>query len=57
MQERPEVKIEHIVQLAQISATSGIEYLTKDEVRNMLAKYAGFELVEEAESKKEKKGI
>lgn len=47
MQERPEVKIEHIIQLAQISATSGIEYLTRDEVRNMLAKYAGFELQEE----------
>ena len=46
MQDRPEVKIEHIIQLAQISATSGIEYLTKDEARNMLAKYAGFELTE-----------
>jgi len=46
MPERPEVKIDHIVQLAQISATSGIEYLTRDEVRNMLAKYAGFELQE-----------
>ena len=52
MQERPEVKIEHIVQLAQISATSGIEYLTKDEVRNMLAKYASFELQEQPEDQK-----
>jgi hypothetical protein len=51
MSDRPEVKIEHIVQLAQISATSGIEYLTKDEVRNMLAKYAGFELQEQTEEK------
>jgi len=47
MQERPEVKIEHIIQLAQISATSGIEYVTRTEARNMLAKYAGFELEEE----------
>jgi hypothetical protein len=49
--DRPEVKMEHIVQLAQISATSGIEYLTRDEVRNMLAKYAGFELQEQPEEK------
>jgi hypothetical protein len=41
--------MEHIVQLAQISAASGIEYLTRDEVRNMLAKYAGFELQEQTE--------
>jgi len=47
--DRPEVKMEHIVQLAQISATSGIEYLTREEVRNMLAKYAGFELQEQTE--------
>jgi len=47
MQDRPEVKIEHIIQLAQITATSGIEYLTREEVRNMLAKYAGFELQED----------
>jgi hypothetical protein len=49
--DRPEVKMEHIVQLAQISATSGIEYLTRDEVRNMLAKNAGFELQEQPEEK------
>jgi hypothetical protein len=49
--DRPEVKMEHIVQLAQISATSGIEYLTRDEVRNMLAKYAGFEIQEQPEEK------
>ena len=49
--DRPEVKMEHIVQLAQISATSGIEYLTRYEVRNMLAKYAGFELQEQTEEK------
>lgn len=49
MPDRPEVKMEHIVQLAQISATSGIEYLTREEVRNMLAKYAGFELQTQTE--------
>jgi hypothetical protein len=49
--DRPKVKMEHIVQLAQISATSGIEYLTRDELRNMLAKYAGFELQEQPEEK------
>jgi hypothetical protein len=53
MPDRPEVKMEHIVQLAQISATSGIEYLTRDEVRNMLAKYAGFELQEQPPEEKE----
>jgi hypothetical protein len=47
--DKPEVKMEHIVQLAQISAASGIEYLTRDEVRNMLAKYAGFEIQEQTE--------
>jgi len=51
--DRPEVKMEHIVQLAQISATSGIEYLTRDEVRNMLAKNAGFELQEEPKGTRE----
>lgn len=53
LMERPEVKIEHIIQLAQVSAQSGIEYLTREEVRNMLAKYAGFELTEEAEKEDE----
>jgi len=47
MQERPEVELEHLIQLIQVSATSGIEYITRQEARSMLAKYAGFELTEE----------
>ena len=50
--DKPEVKMEHIVQLAQISATSGVEYLTRDEVRSMLSKYAGFELQQKPEESK-----
>lgn len=49
MPDRPEVKLADMIQLAQISATSGIEYVTKDEVRNYLAKNAGFELQEPAQ--------
>jgi len=56
MQERPEVELENLIQLIQVSATSGIEYITRQEARSMLAKYAGFELTEEQQPpEKEKK--
>jgi hypothetical protein len=44
--ERPELSMEDIVNFAKISAETGIPYLTKDEVRDMLRKF-GFELQEE----------
>jgi hypothetical protein len=44
--ERPELSMTDIVNFATISAQTGIPYLTKDEVRNMLRKF-GFELQEE----------
>jgi len=44
--ERPELSFADIVTLAQISGQTGIEYLTKQEVRRMLRKF-GFEVSEE----------
>jgi len=45
MPETPEIEIADIVKLAEISATSGIQYVRPDEVRKMLVKI-GFELTE-----------
>jgi hypothetical protein len=44
--ERPEVSVADVVRLAEVSATSGVQYLHPDEVRKMLVKM-GFELSEE----------
>jgi hypothetical protein len=46
--EKPELSFENIIALAQVSAQTGVEYLSKDEVRRMLRKF-GFE-VEESQS-------
>ena len=45
MPETPEIEVADIVKLAEISATSGIQYVRPDEVRKMLVKI-GFELTE-----------
>lgn len=44
--ERPEVSVADVVRLAEVSTTSGVQYLHPDEVRRMLVKM-GFELSEE----------
>jgi hypothetical protein len=44
--ERPEVSVADVVRLAEVSATSGVQYLRPEEVRRMLVKM-GFELLEE----------
>ena len=46
--EKPEVKIEDIIRLAEISASYGVEYLRPEEVRKNLVK-SGFELWEKEE--------
>jgi len=43
--EKPEINLADIVRLAEVSATSGVQYIRPEEVRNMLAKI-GFELTE-----------
>jgi hypothetical protein len=43
--ERPEVSVADVVRLAEVSATSGIQYLRPEEVRKMLVKM-GFDLTE-----------
>jgi hypothetical protein len=45
MPETPEIKVVDILKLAEISATSGIQYVQPDEARKMLVKI-GFELTE-----------
>jgi len=47
--ERPEVTLADVVNLAKISADTGVEYLTKTETRNLLRKF-GFELEEAPEA-------
>lgn len=47
--ERREISFQEIVTLAQISAQTGVPYLTKGEVRNLLRKF-GYELKEEPET-------
>jgi len=46
--EKPEVKLNDIIQLAEISASHGIEYIRPEEVRKNLVK-SGFELWEKEE--------
>ncbi len=43
--ERPEVSLADVVRLAEVSATSGVQYLHPEEVRKMLVKM-GFEITE-----------
>ena len=45
MPEKPEINVADIVRLAEVSATSGVQYIRPEEVRNMLVKI-GFELTE-----------
>lgn len=45
MLETPKVEVADIVKLAEVSATSGIQYVRSDEIRKMLVKI-GFELTE-----------
>jgi len=46
--EKPEVKLDDIIQLAEISASYGVEYIRPEEVRKNLVK-SGFELWEKEE--------
>jgi len=48
MPETPEIELEDVVRLAEISATSGVQYVRPDEVRKILVKM-GFELTEPKE--------
>jgi hypothetical protein len=43
--ERPEVSVADVVRLAEVSATSGVQYIHPKEVRKMLVKM-GFDLTE-----------
>jgi hypothetical protein len=56
--EKPEVKLEDMIRLAEISASSGVEYVRPEEVRKNLIK-SGFELWERGRVSREvkKRGI
>jgi transposase len=43
MAEKPEIELADVVRLAEISATTGVQYVRPDEVRKMLVRI-GFEL-------------
>ena len=45
MPETPEIELEDVVRLAEISATSNVQYVRPDEVRKILVKM-GFELTD-----------
>jgi len=45
MPETPEIELEDVVRLAEISATTRVQYVRPDEVRKILVKM-GFELTE-----------
>lgn len=47
MPETPEIELEDVVKLAEISATTRVQYVRPDEVREILVKM-GFELTEPA---------
>jgi hypothetical protein len=49
MPETPEIELEDVVRLAEISATTGVQYVRPDEVRKILVKM-GFELTEPEET-------
>jgi len=46
--EKPEVKLEDLIRLAEISASYGVEYIRPEEVRKNLVR-SGFELWEKEE--------
>ena len=52
MPETPEIELEDVVRLAEISATTGVQYVRSDEVRKILVKM-GFELTEPKETESE----
>ncbi len=52
MPETPEIELEDVVRLAEISATTGVQYVRPDEVRKILVKM-GFELTEPEETETE----
>ena len=45
MPERPEIELADMIRLAEISASTGVQYVRPDEVRKILVKM-GFELTE-----------
>jgi hypothetical protein len=49
MSEEPELELEDVVKLAEISATTRVQYVRPDEVRKILVKM-GFELTEPEET-------
>jgi len=51
MEEKPEINVADIVRLAEVSATSGVQYIRPEEVRNILVKI-GFELTEPQQRQK-----
>ncbi|MDH5386069.1 MAG: hypothetical protein OEY18_15325 [Candidatus Aminicenantes bacterium] len=52
MPETPEIELADVVRLAEISATTGVQYVRPDEVRKILVKM-GFELTEPEETESE----
>jgi len=52
MPETPEIELADVVRLAEISATTGVQYMRPDEVRRILVKM-GFELTEPEETEPE----
>ena len=52
MPETPEIELADVVRLAEISATTGVQYVRPDEVRKILIKM-GFELTESDETESE----
>ncbi len=51
MPEKAKIRVEDIVRLAEVSATSGVQYIRPEEVRNILVKI-GFELTEPQQRQK-----
>jgi len=52
MPETPEIELADVVRLAEIAATTGVQYVRSEEVRKILVKL-GFELTEPQETKPE----
>jgi hypothetical protein len=50
--EKPEVTLAGVITLAQISAETGVAYMTKEETRTMLRKF-GFEIAEEEQEEEQ----
>jgi hypothetical protein len=51
-EEMPEIELADVVKLAEISATTGVQYVRPDEIRKILVKM-GFELTEPEETESE----